>query len=93
MKNLISNLRKRKLVPLIVILVLLVVILWGMSAVASIDPNIKTPYTFLNVEGSGSAGEVAFFDGAATGIEAVVRGWGPLKVLCAGVMAPFFMMN
>lgn len=37
-------------------------------------------------------GEVAFFDGAATGIEAVVRGWGPVKVLCAGYLAPFLMM-
>jgi NitT/TauT family transport system substrate-binding protein len=37
-------------------------------------------------------GDVAFLDGASTSIEAVVRGWGMLKVLCSGVRVPFFLM-
>ncbi len=37
-------------------------------------------------------GEIAFLDGVSTSVEAVVRGWGQVKVLCAGVCEPSFLM-
>ena len=37
-------------------------------------------------------GEIAFLDGVSTGVEAAVRGWDQVKILCGGVRDPHLLM-